>query len=214
MLMLKLILITISLFFSTLCRSQTIDDTLFVFIGEKISIKRIYPKPDSNSVIFYEGYKAKYKIIKSIYGQCSSDTIEFEAYDHYGKPPFSKYENVMLFVTKHEGKLYHEAYQYFDVYKTKNGRWASSYKPRDYGHTLNKETAIKPEPIDFETPVYYKIKNADNAHIRADFPSPYYEIKDKKAFSIRGNYIEELFELKKNGILKARGFFSPGPNHQ
>jgi hypothetical protein len=145
--------------------------------------------------------------VQQVYGTFQADTIEFLAFDHYGTPAFSKYKYVMLFVSNENGKLYHEKYQYFDVYKTKSGRWASSYKVGDYEHDYNKNTSVKPEVVDFLNQVSYNIKGRRKDDIEYLFPSPYFKIVRQKAIAVWGNYIEELFELKKGGILKARGIF-------
>src|SRR5688572_5983356 len=89
-------------------------NTLFVFVGEKVSVDEV--PPDSNSMDAQ--FKAKYVILKRIYGMFVKDTIEFEVYDHYGRPGFSHYKNSLLFVSEYEGKFYHEKYQFFDVYPT------------------------------------------------------------------------------------------------
>src|SRR5262249_36197486 len=122
---------------------------------------------------------------------------EFDTYDHYGIPAFSKYEYVLLFVSNYNGKLYHEKYQYFDVYKTKNGRWANSYKVEDYKHEFNKNTKVKPELINFVKEVSYNIKGFSKEDIKYLFPSPYFKILGDKAIAVWGNYAEQLFELKK-----------------
>ncbi|RZJ99717.1 MAG: hypothetical protein EOO46_22160 [Flavobacterium sp.] len=98
-------------------------NTLFVFVGKKISV--IKAQQDSNSMDAQ--FKAKYKILQRVYGMLPKDTIEFEVYDHYGVPGFSHYENALLFVSEYDGKYYHEKYQYFDLYPTLDGKWAGIY---------------------------------------------------------------------------------------
>ncbi|MFT3705130.1 MAG: hypothetical protein QM802_22375 [Agriterribacter sp.] len=203
---------------------QTKKDSLYVFVGEKIEVKE-WPQPktiESIDTTIVNGdtiiskrvslsmdsrFIARYKILQQVYGTFKSDTIEFLAFDHYGTPAFSKYKYVMLFVTNYNGKLYHEKYQYFDVYKTKSGRWASSYKVGDYEHDYNKSTTVKPELIDFVKQVSYNIKGRSKEDIDYLFPSPYFKIVGQKAVAVWGNYVAQLFELKKGGILKARGIF-------
>jgi hypothetical protein len=202
-----------SLFFiitlsSLITSAQTKNDSLYVFVGKKIEIKGFKQKLDSNEIPFNASFKAKYQVIQNLYGNYNKDTIEFEAYDHYGIPAFSHYDNVLLFVSNYNGRLIHEKYQYFDVYKTTNGRWASSYNAGDYNHVYNKNTTtVKPELINFTAEVSYKIKSRNKEEIEALFPAPYFKIENDKAIAVWGNYIEQLFELKKTGILKARGFF-------
>jgi hypothetical protein len=203
---------------------QTKKDSLYVFVGEKIEVKE-WPQPktiESIDTTIVNGnttiskrvslsmdgrFIAKYKILQQVYGKFKADTIEFLAFDHYGTPAFSKYKYVMLFVSNYNGKLYHEKYQFFDVYKTKDGRWASSYKVGDYQHDYNKNTTVKPELIDFVKQVSYNIKGRNKEDIDYLFPSPYFKIVGQKAVAVWGNYIDELFELKKGGILKARSIF-------
>lgn len=181
------------------------NNRLFVFVGKKIAIQNEpYVRGSLDN-----GFTAKYKVLQRVYGNYEKDTIEFTAYDHYGIPAFSKYKNVLLFVSEYEGKYYHEKYQYTDVYKTKNGRWAGSYSSLDYSHDYNKHTTIKPEKIDFIEEVSYptKIKYTKGTEEEHNYPEPYFKIVGDKAVAVYGNYIEELFQLKKEGVLTDRGLF-------
>lgn len=178
-------------------------NSLFVFVGEKIEISRLPQKEDAFDVVSL----AKYKIIEKIYGDYSKDIIEFEVFDHYGEPRFSKYRYVLLFVSAYKGKLYHEKYQYFDVYKTKDGKWASPYPTDDYKHEYNKNTSIKPVKIEFAEDVSDDVSKMKKATIKEWYPAPYYQINQSKAKAIYGNYIPELFKLKRDGVLKARELF-------
>ena len=65
------------------------ENNLFVFVGEKISVTELPQDEDSRD----HGFQATYKILDRVYGNYSKDTIHFEAYDHYGTPPFSKYKH-------------------------------------------------------------------------------------------------------------------------
>ena len=177
-------------------------NTLFAFVGEKISVQ-LLPQ-DSGS---WDGkFEGKYKILERIYGDYPKDTIEFKAYDHYGIPGFSHYKNALLFVSEYKGKYYHEKYQYFDVYLTKENRWAGTYNDHeDYGK-------IKPEKIAFADSVYLQTKIMNNAGevVDLNYSPPYYRIIDDKAYPLYGNYVEDLFAIKKNGVLKWRGLFGKG----
>lgn len=202
--------VSISIIATFICLTsfgQTKKDSLYVFVGKKIEVIGFKQKLDSNEIPFDAAFKAKYEVIQNLYGHYDKDTIEFEAYDHYGRPAFSHYDYVLLFVSNYNGKLYHEKYQYFDVYKTKTGQWASSYKTGDYAHPYNKNTPVKPEKIDFADEVSYKLPSRNKEEIERLFPTPFYRIDNDRAIAIWGNYIEQLFELKKSGVLKARGFF-------
>jgi hypothetical protein len=180
-------------------------ETFFVFVGEKISVESFSPE-EPEGILMDAAFIAKYKVITTLYGKYSSDTIQFEAYDHYGIPAFSRFQYSLLFVSNHEGKWYHEKYMYNAVYPTKNGRWAGFGHSSDYSHPDNKNTTIKPEPIEFNDSIYVLLDTIAKKK-RARFGKPYYLIKSNKAYPALGNYIEELFSLKKNGCLKARGLF-------
>jgi len=177
------------------------NNTLFAFVGEKLEFTYV----PSEEVSFDAMYKAKYKIIQRVYGNYSNDTIEFVAYSHKGVPEFPNYNHVLLFVSESKGKYYHEKYQYFDVYKTKDNRWASSYKSREY----RKNIAVKPMRIDFLEPVVYPtiVKYYNNQIDTIKYPEPYYKTVGDSAYAIYGNYLEDLFTLKKEGVLAARGLF-------
>lgn len=176
----------------------------YVFVGEKVSLEPFKPQTSS----WDNAFKAKYRIIKNVYGSYPSEIIEFEVYDHYGKPAFSHFDHVLLYVSEgKDGKLYHEKYQYSAVYKTVNGRWAGTYD-REYKHAYNTDTSIKPEKIKFEKEVTFSINNYSKEEINNFFQEPFFQIdtSTSKATAVMGNYVEELFKLKLNGTLKARGF--------
>jgi hypothetical protein len=122
-------------------------------------------------------------------------------------PAFSKYNTVLLFVSDYNGKLYHEKYQYFDLYMTESGKWASPYSSNDYNHPFKDSITVKPEQIPFTDKVFYSVEKMQKKLIREWFPKPYYKIEKKRAVAIYGNYVEDLFKLKQQTILKARGIY-------
>lgn len=181
------------------------NNRLFVFVGEKIFVE---PLPHER-VSMDNGFKAKYAILKKVYGDFPEDTIEFVAYDHYGTPPFSKFRNVLLYVSADSGIYYHQKYMYNDVYQTKDRRWAGTYAGDDYEHVYNKHTKIKPVKIDFTKTVVYPIKTTDDEgrQFTSTYPKPYFETVGDSTIAVYGNYVEALFALKKTGILTAIGLF-------
>ena len=183
------------------------ENTLFVFVGQKIEVKLIPYEQGSMDA----GFKAKYKVLQKVYGDYSGNTIEFNAYDHYGEPPFAKFDHVLLFVSEYEGKFYHQKYTYDPLFKTKDGRWAGPYS-EDYRHPYNASTNVTPVKIDFADEVSFpiKTKDEDGTEMTHIYPEPYYKKIGNKAFAIYGNYIEELFKLKKDGVLTARELFGNG----
>ncbi|WP_426061532.1 hypothetical protein [Hymenobacter sp. B1770] len=180
---------------------------IYVFVGEKIEVKRFHKEATPGSIIMDNGFKAKYKVLKNLYGDYSKDTIEFEAFDHYGFPGFANYNQVLLYVSEYSGHLYHEKYQFSPVYKTDNNRWAGPYARLDYEHPFAKSTTVKPEKISFPAEATVDVTKYSPERIQEVFPKPYYTIGNGQATPLMGNYIEELFQLKKQGNLKARGLF-------
>jgi hypothetical protein len=180
------------------------NNSLIVFVGEKIEVNPIAYKSGASD----NAFSAKYKVLQSVYGNYTGQVIEFEAHDHYGIPPFSNYQYVLLFVYESGGKYYHEKYMYNDVYRTKDGRWAGPYS-NDYQHVFNRNTTIRPQKIDFVEEVSYptKIKNTNGREGELFYQEPYFKIIGNKAVAEYGNYVEELFKLKKDGVLTARGLF-------
>ena len=177
----------------------------FAFVGEKISVTPVLQGEGERA--FDEKFLAKYRVLEPYRGIYKGTEIEFTVFDHYGSPPFSEYQHVLLYVVREEGKYYHSKYQYSPLYKTKRGQWAGPYAAHDYNHEYNKNTAIKPEIIDFQEPVVVDISRFQPAEIDRWFPEPYFRVNGGKATAIYGNYLRELFLLKQNGVLKARGDF-------
>lgn len=179
---------------------------MFVFVGEKIEVKEVTTKEYS----FDGEYHAKYKVLQSVYGECDGDSIEFTAYSHRGFPDFGNYKNSLLFVSKEGDSFFHEKYQFYDVYPTKNKRWAGPYSVLDFGRDGKEHNGVKPEIIDFEPEVSFLFSKMENQkEIDCWFPPPYYRLDSIKATAVYGNYIEDLFKIKKNGVLAYRGLFAP-----
>lgn len=181
------------------------NNPLFAFVGEKISIEPLPYKQGSMD----NGFKAKFAIIKKIYGSFPEDTIEFLVYDHYGTPAFSNFKNVLLYVSADSGIYYHQKYLYNDVYQTKDGRWAGTYADDDYAHTYNKRTKIRPVKIEFAEKVGYPLELTDTEGNQLVFSvtEPFYKKVGDSAIAVYGNYAEDLFDLKKTGVLTARELF-------
>lgn len=184
------------------------DNKLFAFVGHKISVENLPHKEGSMD----GGFRAKYTVLQKVFGNFSQDTIEFVAYDHYGIPAFSKFENVLLFVSAGSGTYFHQKYMYNDLYKTKDGRWAGSYAIRDYKHDNNKKTKIKPRKIEFQIPVVYPLEEIreQGDTIKFVYPKPYFKRANNGAIAVYGNYVEDLFILKRDGFLTARNIFHNG----
>lgn len=183
-------------------RIGTQKTDLFVFVGERIEVVEFKPEGE---ILMDQAYKARYRVIENVFGAFDGNTIEFEAYDHYGFPPFAKFKNVLLFVSKHEGKLYHEKYQYFDVYQTLEGKWAGCGDPHSR-HEVHRKP-FTPKQLEFALPVVFDLTKLTDKQIKQLYPTPYFEVNGKKARCRMGAYVDELFSIKRNGVLTARGLF-------
>lgn len=187
------------------CKEE--NPKLCVFIGKKINVDYSKRKYYCNRISLDSKFDAEYKIVENLYGDFKKDTINFVVYDHYGKPGFSEYENVILYVAEYCGELVHVKYQYNNVYKTKNGKWASPYQGFDY-EKLDSLKIKKPEILEFENEITFEFgKDTDTLWFDKRFPKPYYETNGFKAKAVYGNYAIDIFEIKKKTDLKSRGFF-------
>ena len=153
---------------------------LIVFVGKRLSV---IPQPPELGLDLK--FEAHYQVLQLVFGQYERPQITFTVYDHYGSPAFARYETALMFVSRHEGKLYHEKYEFIPVYPTADGRWAGCGDPYRFEPPVHRGE-LKPAPIKFANIVKHEKTGKRCTH---------------------GNYVEELFLVKKNGVLKARGWF-------
>lgn len=181
---------------------DTLPSNVYVFVGQKLKVD-YEPEPYYCDVITMDSrFNAEYRILEQEVGNYNEDTISFTVFDHYGRPAFSKYETVLLFVSEYCGKLYHEKYQYFDLYKTADGKWASPGDPYKYDSYHKKY--LTAQNIKFADTVWFDISKLSEAAINQQYPEPFYKIEGQKAIPVMGSYIDELITVKKDGVLKAR----------
>ncbi|WHI48028.1 hypothetical protein [Microbulbifer sp. VAAF005] len=175
----------------------------FSFVGEQIDFYEFQPSIDGDFVLMDLAFKAKYRVIEKVHGDYASNVISFEAYDHYGTPKFSKYKYVLLFVSEHNGEIYHEKYQFFDVDKTRSGLWAYCGTPFEY-----EEYEIEPKPlenIDFYPVIEYSTIMYNETFAKREFPGPVFKHRNGEAICRQGVYLDELFRIKEEAVLNSRG---------
>lgn len=122
-----------------LSKDNTVN--LYAFIGEKISVTEFDPNEINTDRLEVDsitgdtlinkryimdlGFICKYKVIKSIFNELKTDTIEFIAYDHYGRPGFENYENSILYLSLSQDSThyFHQKYIFDALTKNSNGKW-------------------------------------------------------------------------------------------
>lgn len=183
---------------------ESIASNLYVFIGQKINVTE-----DFNyycNFYSWDGmFQAEYKILQQLKGKPIADTIRFTVFDHYGKPPFGKYQNALLFVGEYCGKLIHEKYQYFELFKTEDGKWASPGDPYKYDTHLKKE--IKARKLHFPDSVWFDISNVTAEMVKKNYPAPFYKIESNRAIPVMGSYVDDLLKVKKASRFKSWSAF-------
>ena len=182
---------------------------LYVFIGKKLNIN--YGGSDNycDVISLSTKYKARFKIIENLYGDYQNNTMKFVAYEHGGNgdASFAEYEYAILYVAEYCGKLIKLRYLDNEVYKAKNGKWATPFKKLNY-RKLDSVKIKQPEIIEFEKDLIYKFdRRADSIWLERKYPKPYYQIKGVKAKAIYGYYANDILEVMKMTILKSKGFF-------
>lgn len=179
------------------------EDNLYIFVGEIISYEitktegefpEEFPEDRRKSIIHMDTeFTVKYKILKTFNGSLPRDEVQFKSYGRYKIPPFSKYDHVLIFLTKINGELVLIRYQYFDVYRTSDGNWATC-GARD-GYLLDD---LK------EWPDWY-LKNPSDAKIASDQNISYgiedvnYEIKScPDQYTMEDFYPRKYFDISED----------------
>jgi hypothetical protein len=182
---------------------------LYVFIGKKI---KIWDSPAGycNGIPLDSRTIAKYSVVKNMYGDFKKDTIQFTSYIHSSpleqnyipfKTSFVEYDYCLFYVLEFKGELIQVKYLFDDVYKTKEGNWASPLKPKGLFNTISPDS-YKPEKISFTNPVEFEYEDRFYKEIYQNFPAAYNTVKDGKITVNDGYYVEDLFKIRKAGRLK------------
>jgi hypothetical protein len=171
----------------------------YVLVGARIEVSNITDKID---VLGDSWLKGKYKVVQNVYGNYSKDTIEFLASFHCGANLFLKSEHVLMFLIKNNNGTFLQKYQYFDVYRTVDGRWASPASP---GKFKNDDTVhTKPYPIAFMDSIWYDTRQTDRGCMRkVVYAEPYFKVEGYKAFALMGAYVDDLFLMKRELLNRA-----------
>lgn len=190
---------------------QSLNDSVFVFVGEKVSIKKIrQPNLSKGQIHLYSKYRLKFKVIQNVHNVLEQKRIVFYADAHLGLRELPTNKHSLLFLVLENGQYKLIRFQFFDVYKTTDGRWVSCgdpfYLDKKFKDSIKSVIQIV-KPV-FSRPVTFKINpSMDSASVKDVFREPYFKVDGKVATGVMGCYVEDLFTLKKEGILKELGFF-------
>ena len=175
---------------------QKLPSKTYIFVGSKIKVSRA-DTSDYCYMSWDSKYNANYKIEQEFSDHFPDSTITFIAYDHNSMSQylFKNYENILIFIGEYCGDLIHMKYQFFPVYKTQNGRWATTVDAYKAKYDKDKEDLY--ENIVFDKSVSFDLPNQltdeqMTQFIKNRFPEKYYSIKDGKAYPIMGRYAEDL----------------------
>jgi len=190
-----------------------IDTTknLYAFIGKKITVNEFDPNENNTKIeidsisgdtiwrhtyVMDHGFKCKYVVKRNLYNQIENDTIEFKAYDHYGRPDFEDFDEVLLYLSKdEEGNYFHCKYQYESIFLNSKKRYYSYPKFLGNGY-LQIADDLRSFEVEFPLSEKFNISGIGESGIDSYFPNYYYRIEKQYAYPIRGMFLEELIEFR------------------
>ncbi|MFT3796553.1 hypothetical protein [Flavobacterium sp.] len=186
---------------------------LFAFIGKKISVQEFDPnagkkeivETDSitgeqfvrKSITMDNAFKCKYVVIEKIFNDLKNDTVEFIAYDHYGRPGFDNYENVILYISKtKDGKGYfHQKYQYDPLFKKKGKTFGYFDFRMEEDFAINSK--LETFKIDLGETGAIDVTSYNEYMRKTYVPEPFYKIKNNVAKPVLGASVKTLFVSKR-----------------
>lgn len=184
------------------CNQET-PSKLYIFVGKKMKVTTVDTSKYCEDIVDSE-YKGEYKIEQELGDHYPSSEITFNAFDHISKfeYDFRNYDNVLTFIGEYCGDLIQMKYQFFPVYKTVDGRWATpvdTYMERYYKSENNQPTAIT-----FDQSIYFNLPGTGSGSDEQitllkqfKFPEKYYRIENGKVIPIAGRYVEDSVKLWK-----------------
>ncbi len=184
---------------------------LYAFIGEKISVTEFDPNENNIKIeidsitgdtirrvryVMDNGYICKYLVKRNLYNQIENDTIEFKAYDHYGRPGFENYDKLILYLSKDkEGNYFHRKYQFESIFLDSKKRFYSYPKFLGNGY-LETANDLKSIEVEFPESERFDISNLGEDGIKGYYPDYYYRVEKQYAYPVRGMFLEELIEFR------------------
>ncbi|WP_027378417.1 hypothetical protein [Chryseobacterium daeguense] len=173
---------------------QKTPSSIYAYVVKKIDVSVVDTSLYCNDESLSLKYKAVYKIEKEFSDHHHDSTIVFTAYDHASmyEYNFKNYENILVYLEEYCGELILS--DFFPVYKTENGRWATPIDTYMESHYVSEP----PKSINFEKSFCYDLPaDASARYLGYKFPKEYYKIENGKAIPIMGRYVEDSIKLWK-----------------
>lgn len=211
---------------SMFCFSQEMreSENLYIFIGKKMSVKEFDPNTQQETgrtkevdpetgdtlVIMHKSYvmdnafRCKYSVMRNLMNQLPKDIIEFNAYDHYGRPGFEEYEDVILYIFKNKnGDFVHKKYIYDPVYKI-NGKWVGILS-FNLQNTISKQwKTFKTININKNHTIKTELGACDKKCQKQYYPAPYFEIKNGFIYPKKAFEINDIISYRKTTTFKIK----------
>jgi hypothetical protein len=121
------------------------DVTVEIKDANGVSVERKMPAFDTR-------YEARFKVLDAIAGTHDSPTVDFVAYNHYGRPYFHKPDHVLLFLERFEDSWVHAKYLFYPVQRTTDGDWATCGNPYARHKKSNPDAPYEIEALSFIAP--------------------------------------------------------------
>lgn len=184
---------------------------LYAFVGKKISVTEFDPNENQEDVPTgkYEideetgdtlkvikkrymdnAFKCKYQVMRKMFNDLETDTVEFVAYDHYGTPGFAERDTVILYLSKSKdgSHYFHQKYQYDNVFKDNKGNYFSYPKFNGNDDSQFGIQNIKGFNINFINE-RFDISHLSKDFIKIHYPSRFYKVENNFAIPIKGIYL-------------------------
>jgi hypothetical protein len=84
---------------------------LIAFVGRKIEVRYIEPKPKPNEWVLDAEFLLRYEVIEVVFGSYPGKEMTFTSHVHVGEPEFNKHKFGLLYVSEYEGRLFHQIHR-------------------------------------------------------------------------------------------------------
>ncbi len=181
-------------------------ENLVVFVGEKLSVVERPSDEDPEVLTLDAGFDASYRVLEVVYGRHDEATIDFVAWDHYGRPEFAEYDTVLLYVARDDQGFVHHKYIFQPVYSTQGGGWSGCGDPYQ-GMPEEHRVVVEAVPARFAPEVRFDTAGLPPSEVADRYPPEFFEYRDGVAICRAGASVEGLFEVMREGYLAVRGVF-------